>query len=157
MNATLHNTSSSPLTLRRISVTGLGVGSVIKIILMKIGPVAPATDPAAYTTGGVFRMYPPAQERQGKCYVQKLVAVDGYVLQPDAVTRVLLLTQAVSPGPFLFRGVTVEYDQSGKRVTELVDFGQRGSVVTGGKVKPRLTAGDLRCATPNGILPPTNS
>jgi hypothetical protein len=157
MNATLHNTSPSPLTLRRVSVTGPGVGSVIKFILMRVGPLVPVTDPSTYTSGGVFRTYPPAQERQGKCSVQKLVPVDGYVLQPDAAARVLLLTQAASPGSFMFRGVTVEYEQSGQTMTELVDFGQRGSVVNEGRVKPRLTAGDLRCATPHGVLPPTGS
>jgi hypothetical protein len=99
MNATLHNTSSSLLTLRRISVTGLGVGSVIKFILMRVGPLVPVSDPSTNISGGVFRTYPPAEELQGRCHVQRLVPVDGYVLQPDAVARVLLLTQAVSPGP----------------------------------------------------------
>ena len=146
MNANLVNTSENPLTVRSVSVSGPGVGEVIEIFGTDLGPVPDDDDSLNYTTGGIFRTYPPAQGFDGGCHVQALVPVAGYVLKPGAQARILLLTRAVAPGRYSFGGVQVLYSRSGALWSETVDFGQRGNVVSYGKDVPPISRDERRCS-----------
>ena len=153
MNASLHNTSTKPLIIRTLTVAGPGIGSVVRVLDTMIAPIPADHDSLSVTSGGVWRTYPPVQKRGQDCAIQTLEPVEGFVLPPGGVARALLLLEATSVGRFKFKGVEVSYEQDGKAGTELVDFGQEGTVITHGKPVPDLAGSELACAHLARVLP----
>lgn len=153
MNAKLVNTSSGAITLQSVLVSGSGVGTVIEIDGTEIGPIPEDHNSPGFTAGGIYRTYPPTEEFNGECRVQRLVQVKGYVLGSGSEARVLLLMRAIESGPYGFEGVNVIYAQDGRLWSELVDFGQRGVVIDHGPAQPPVSGDERRCADPGQVLP----
>jgi hypothetical protein len=153
MNASLLNTSGEALTILKLEVSGPGVGTVVRVLETKIAPIPRDGNSLAVTSGGIWRTLPPVEQRGTRCAAQTLRPVDGFVLQPGRVVRALLLMEAESVGAFSFKGVRVTYEREGEAVTELVDFGQQGSVTAEGMPTPPLAGDELACAQLTRVLP----
>ena len=118
----LKNRSASPLRLASVSFTGLGVGSVVRVVEVK---VAPNVNGNRSVPGGAYRTDPPVNwwPPTASCGRQLLVPLQGYRLAARAIARVWVVFAAHGPGKFLV-GHIMHYTQKGtayqQRIPEYV-------------------------------------
>lgn len=121
----LDNRSKAPLTLRSVSFPGHGVGTVVRIVQIEIGPSLAGKIPPSQITkgvpGGTYRTDPPVSwwPPTRTCGKQVLDPVRGYVLPPRGITRVWVVLQATQAGRYRFSHV-LHYTQSGRQYQEVV-------------------------------------
>ena len=125
--ADVHNRSRSPLALSSVTLIGRGVGTVIKIVEVKIAPLETGNKGVP---GGAFEVYPPAAwwPPTASCGKQVLVPLHGFRLAPRALARVWIRIQGARPGPFHVTGDLVRYRQNGVSYRQVIPTGYRGSV-----------------------------
>ncbi len=129
----LDNSSNSPLSLRSVSFPGRGVGTVIRIVQLEIGPSIAGKIPPSQITkgvpGGAYRTDPPVAwwAPTRTCGRQVLDPVRGYVLPPRGIARVWVVLQAARPGRYSF-GHVLRYTQGGRQYQEVVREVVRGRV-----------------------------
>jgi hypothetical protein len=106
--AVVQNRSRSPVMLSSITLVGRGVGTVIKILDVKI---APRETGNKAVPGGAYEVYPPAAywPPAASCGKQPLVPLRGFRLAPGAQARVWFRIQGAAPGPFAVKGERVRY------------------------------------------------
>ena len=123
----MHNRSGSPLAISSVTLVGRGVGTVIKVVEVKIAPLESGNKGVP---GGAFEVFPPAAywPPAASCGKQVLVPLHGFRLAPGALARVWVLVQAASPGPFFVRAHLVRYRQHGVSYRQLIPTGYQGSV-----------------------------
>lgn len=140
MSAFLWNTSSDPIRLSRVSLTGT-FSSSVTVVRTEIArlPGTHARHPPyernlGVVPGGLYVTYPPALKQRGDpCHVQELRPVSGYVLRPDQEARVMVWLRAVAPGRFHVDGHLVVYEQGGREQQQLMRVGIKGRVEEGGR------------------------
>lgn len=123
--AYLHNRSHSPLTIDSIGIPGQGIGTVIRIVQVKIAPYETG-DKAV--PGGAYETDPPISDWGGTCRRQVLLAVHGYRLAAGAYARVWIVIQAKHPGQFFVHNHLIRYSQNGVRYQQSLPEGYRGTV-----------------------------
>lgn len=152
----LWNHSHQPLTITSITVSGRGVGSVIRIAEVKIAPDLPLS---TAVTGGAYETDPPVEyiglEYTGHCIRQVLRPVHGYKLAPGAKARVWVVIEYQHPGRFAIREHIIHYTQNGSRYQEAIPTGYTGSAAPDAKYLPP-TSWQARCVKPMGARFLTN-
>jgi hypothetical protein len=125
--ASLTNKSRSPLAINSVTLAGRGVGTVIKLVEVKI---APNETGRKGTPGGAFEVYPPTSywTPTGTCNQQVLVALPGFRLAPGGEARVWFRIQGARPGTFHVKGDVVHYLQDGVSYRQFIPTGYKGSV-----------------------------
>ena len=110
--AVVQNRSRSPVTLSSITLVGHGVGTVIKILEVKI---APRETGNKAVPGGAYEVYPPAAywPPAASCGKQPLVPLPGFRLAPGTQARVWFRIQGAAPGPFAVKGDSCATDSAG--------------------------------------------
>jgi hypothetical protein len=136
LNLSFWNSSHQPLTIIRITITGHGIGTVVRLVEVKIAPIT-------YVPGTLYTTDPPVYHFLHQsplapvgCSVQPLRPVHGYVVVPRAShlsplggLRIWTVVQTMRPGTYNNLGDTVYYTQAGKRYRQFIPFGFGGSVV----------------------------
>jgi hypothetical protein len=124
--ASVKNKSTSPLTINSISLAGPGVGTVIKLVEVKIAPLETGRKG---TPGGAYEVYPPTAywPPTDSCNQQVLVALP-IRLRPREEARVWFRIQGARPGPFHVKDDVVRYRQDGTNYRQLIPTGYKGSV-----------------------------
>ncbi|MGH2653328.1 MAG: hypothetical protein ACRDHV_03120 [Actinomycetota bacterium] len=138
MSAFLWNTSSEPIRLARVSLTG-AFSSSVTVVRMEIArlPGTHARHPPyernlGVVPGGLYVTYPPTVKERGEpCHVQELHPLSGYLLGRDQEARVLVWLRAVTPGPFRIDGHLVVYEQGGREYQQLLRVGAQGRIEEG--------------------------
>jgi hypothetical protein len=125
--AGLANKSRSPVVIKAVALTGQGVGTVIKLVEVKIAPHEPGNES---TPGGTFEVYPPTGYwgRTGSCGKQVLDPVTGFRIAPGKEVRVWFRIQATKPGTFHVKGDVVLYRQNGITYRQFMPTGYKSSV-----------------------------
>jgi hypothetical protein len=125
--ADVSNRSRSPITLTSVTLVGRGVGTVIKIVEIKIAPLETGNKAVP---GGAYEVYPPTAywPPAASCGKQPLVPLPGFRLAPGTLARVWFRIQGAAPGPFLVAGDLVRYQQHGAGYRQLIPTGYKGSV-----------------------------
>jgi hypothetical protein len=127
LDVDLVNRSHSPITLESIRGIGRGLGTVIRVVEVKIAPAHGngSTD----VPGGAYETDPPVYwAGEGTCAKQTMVPLHGFRLEPGGLARVWIVVQAARPGRFAVTGHIVRYAQDGTPYRQLVPTGYTGSV-----------------------------
>ena len=140
----LWNRSNSPLTITAITVPGRGVGTVIRVIEVKIAPDRPLS---SAVFGGAYSTDPPVQYTAGHCRQQVLKPVHGYTMAPGAKARVWVVIQDLRPGRFAIREHIIRYTQNGTRYQQAIQTGYKGSVARNAKYLAPISW-QARCVGP---------
>lgn len=137
MSAFLWNRSAEPIRLSRVTLAGSFVGSV-EVVRTQVAVLpgthhgrSPQRNSPDVVPGGLYETYPPAFKERGRCDVQELRPVPGYVLDPDEEARILVWLRAVAPGRFRVDGHLVAYEQGGRELQQFLGVGVRGTVQPG--------------------------
>lgn len=123
--AILENLAKAPITILSVQPVGKGIGTVVRPVEIKIASGRVLVLRSAYIED------PPVQyDGNGKCGVQQLSPVNGYVLRRGLyhsadVWTVLL---GVRPGRYNITGQVVTYTQGGTRYQQTIMHGYRGRV-----------------------------
>jgi hypothetical protein len=131
LDVLLHNASHTPITLNSITVPGKGVGTVIRVVNIKIAPFTPRGVP-----GGAFNTYPPVERNSGKCDEDLLRTVHGFRMKPGANANVYVVIQAREPGLYNVTHHVVNYTQNGTTYNESITTGYTGSVARNARYIP---------------------
>ncbi|HEX7993640.1 MAG TPA: hypothetical protein VF506_06930 [Streptosporangiaceae bacterium] len=131
----MSNKTESPLVISSITLTGQGVGSVIKLVEVKIAPIETGRKGVP---GGTFEVYPPTEVwvLTGKCNQQVLVPVPGFRLPPKGQARVWFRIEGAGPGAFNIKGDVVRYRMNGLSYRQLIPTGYKGSVSKHARFEP---------------------
>jgi hypothetical protein len=133
LNLAIYNRGDQPLTITGVAITGRGLGTVARVMDIKIAPVS-------YDPGGLYVTDPPVfhflrGSRLGPagCSVQGLRPAHGYVLLPGTghgLHNIFIwaVVQMLHPGQYSSLGSTVYYTQQGTRYRDFVKLGFNGSV-----------------------------
>ncbi len=121
--AVIDNKESVPITLLAINLAGSGLGRVVRPVQMKIAAGRGSVPISAYVED------PPVQPHgNGKCAVQPLKSVRGYVLRPHATVNIWTVLLGLRPGKYHVTGNVVSYQQGGLRFQQTVPQGYSGRV-----------------------------
>jgi hypothetical protein len=125
--ADVSNKSRSPVTLSSVALVGRGAGTVIKVLEVKIAPLAKGNKAVP---GGAYEVYPPAAywPPAASCGKQPLVPLPGFRLAPGQFARVWFRIQGAARGTFNVKGDVVHYRQSGVSYRQFIPTGYKGSV-----------------------------
>jgi hypothetical protein len=127
----LQNRSHSPITIDSVRGMGRGLGTIIKVVEVKIAP-ARGVDGKAVPDGvggGAYETDPPVMwTGPGKCNEELLVRLHGFQLAAGGLARVWIVVQAARPGRFAVTGHLVRYTQGGTLYQKLVPEGYHGSI-----------------------------
>jgi hypothetical protein len=133
----LVNRSHAAVTIRSIRIAGPGIGTVVRVVQVRIAPL---------TTGGqhdkvLFDSVPsslygsdPPVNQYGKgvpCHKQALDPVRGFVLPPRAAAHVWTVIRAARPGTWKIPDNVVTYSQSGNLYRQKITMAAYGSVAIG--------------------------
>ena len=127
----LRNVAGDPITVRAVAFGGaVGITRVLQVTDTYIAPLPRKPGATDFTPGGLWRTFPPAMRLPGqsRCNVQRLEPVDGFVLEPDAEARVLILFDPVRPGRFRFDSHVITYELDGQTFRQALTVGMRGTV-----------------------------
>ena len=126
--ADVTNKSPSPLTISSITLAGPGVGTVIKLVEVKIAPLETGRKG---TPGGAYEVYPPTAywPPTATCNQQVLVPLP-LRIPPQGEARVWFRIQGTRPGPYHVNGDVVRYRQDGTSYRQLIPTGYKGSIST---------------------------
>jgi len=127
LDVDLVNRSHLPITLDSVTGTGHGLGTVIRVVEVKIAPAHGngSTD----TPGGGYETDPPVWwVGHGTCLKQAMVPLHGFRLAPHGLARVWIVVQAARPGRFVITGHLVRYTQGGTFYQQLIPTGYHGTV-----------------------------
>jgi hypothetical protein len=135
LDVDLVNRSHSPITLVSISGIGRGLGTVIRVVEVKIAPAHGNGSKDA--PGGAYETDPPVYwVGKGTCLKQAMVPLHGFRLAPGALARVWIVVQAARPGRFAVTGHVVRYAQGRTLYRQLIPTGYTGSVTRTAKFIP---------------------
>lgn len=151
--ADVDNRSRAPVTLSSITLTGRGVGTVIKILEVKLAPLETGN---RAVPGGAYEVYPPTAywPPAASCGKQPLVSLAGFRLAPGTQARVWFRIQGAEPGRFLVTGDLVRYRQDGVSYRQLIPTGYRGSVSMTAPFIP-IDKEQARCIESENVRPLT--
>ena len=160
MSIMLHNQTQEPVVLRDVAAIGEGVGDTVEIVETLIAPLPgtrrshpPFSKSPDLAVAGVWKTLPPVYFEKGRCHVQKLVDVEGFVLDPDVEARVLFHIRAASPGKFDIDGADVTYSVNDDLVRQEIPTGLVGTISEDAgpmKVNPQVEA---PCLNETKVLP----
>jgi hypothetical protein len=122
--AFVQNISSRPIILLDVTLAGTGNGTVIRPVEMKIAVsnrnsvarTAYVEDPPVFYDGN------------GRCDVQELRPVRGYVLRPRSFVTIWTVLLGLRPGNYHITGNVVTYSQAGTRYQQTIRHGYHGRV-----------------------------
>jgi hypothetical protein len=121
--AGFRNVSDAPVTIRRIEpILGAGFDEgVAEIGGLWLAPRGKALDVVLSTDYGTL---PPVWKARPRspCRVQKLSAVEGYVVEPDEPATIAVMYRTLNPGRFSIAGERVVYEQDGEVHEQVVRF-----------------------------------
>jgi hypothetical protein len=143
----LPNDSRKPITLDRLTLSGPGVGTTVRILKVQMLPLSDTI------YDGVFQTYPPvgATDTSRACVVSHPRPVHGFVLPPGKVARALVLFQDAKPGR-LRMSEEVTYTYEGHAFSQPV--GMVLSLRVASHARPYgLTSDELRCLSLSRALP----
>ena len=131
-------------------VSGAGVGSVVRVRHIAIVPWGKGGNGLPDT---IYQTYPPAGTLPGRgCVRQTLLPVSGYVLQPRAKARALVLIRVERPGRLNFHTNSVSYSSGGHNYTQKIDRGIELRAVSHGKPHP-ISSDERTCLSITRALP----
>ena len=106
LDPVLHNVSSNSLTVQRIALSGVGLGTVVAV--ERIEYTVDNPNGARSVPGGRYVASPPVWFFAHTCRVQPLAAAP-FTLRPGATSRILLVLRALRPGRLVVRNEVVYY------------------------------------------------
>jgi len=125
LDVPLQNRSSQPVFIQSISPDGQGIGPVIRVVQMSLGPLTAGRNA---TYGGAYTTDPPVALVGNSCHVQRLVPVRDYRIAAGQMARVWVVIKAVRTGRFHVSAHTVDYVQNGKSLQQVITVGYSGTV-----------------------------
>jgi len=124
LDVALVNRSRLPITLESVEGIGRGLGTVIRVVEVKIAP-AHGTG-RKDTPGGACQTDPPVWwVGRGTCIKQRLLPLHGFRLAPGGLARVWIVVQVARPGRFAVTGHLVRYTQEGTLYQQLIPTGYK--------------------------------
>jgi hypothetical protein len=105
------------------------------------------------TPGGIFASFPPTMQFGGKapCIVQRIEALDGYVLAPGRDARIIFLMEPTKTGPFDVMQDRITYTESGDERFQLLPNELHGHTMNG-PTDLEPTDGEKACADLGNLL-----
>jgi hypothetical protein len=125
LDVLLHNSSRLPVTIDSIEIRGRGVGTVIRVLQVRIAPFQAA---AKAVPGSAYNTDPPVQWIAGSCHEQILRPVRGYRLLPGQNAYIWEIIDAIGPGRYHVPDHVVTYSQGGTQYQAAIDTGYQGTV-----------------------------
>jgi hypothetical protein len=122
--AFVQNISSRPITLLDVTLTGAGNGTVIRPAEMKIA----VSNRSAVARTAYVEDPPVFHDGNGRCDVQDLRPVHGYVLRPRSFVTIWTVLLASRPGRYHITGNMITYTQAGTRYQQTIQHGYHGLV-----------------------------
>ncbi len=149
--AGLKNKSRSPVVISSVALVGRGVGTVIKVVEVKLAPNETGNNAApggAYEVSAPEAWWPPT----ASCGRQPLVPLHGFRLAPGVLARIWVVIQAARPGKFFAKAHLVLYTQGGISYRQLIPTGYRGSVSRNAPFAP-IDKEQARCMKSEHVRP----
>jgi hypothetical protein len=142
------NTSRATLTVKSVSLSGPGVGSVIALADVKLAPVGPA----GISQGNYLEDPPVTSLSPSGCHKQLLLPVRGYRLRPGQAFRLWVVVRALKPGKWRIPRQTVTFSEDGTTYHQGFPIYYWGTVKTHAPVHPVIGPGDYQasCVKPEG-------
>jgi len=141
----LKNRSALPLVLDKVSFTGQGLGTVVRVVEVKLAPNVSGNHSVpggAYQTDPPVDWWPPTRS----CGKQLLAPLKGYRLAAGAIARVWVVFEAHDTGRFLV-GHIMHYTQNGTRYQQRIPEFVKGTVALRAPRIP-MDPQEKRCVRP---------
>ncbi len=149
----LQNASNAPITILGVRIQGQGVGTVARVVRMEAAPIPEGDNGTRYwVPNAEWVTYPPVDQLDGVCHVQRLLPLRGYVLDPGERIRVAMLLEAEQPGIFQFPSVTASYRTLDGDFQQVLPIGLRFGV-SAGATRRAMAPGEKPCLSRTSVLP----
>jgi hypothetical protein len=155
LDVALYNDTASPLTIRSVIVRGEGIGTVVKVVEIRIAPAHSTKDNRVdvnTVTGAAYGTNPPVNYYT-RCHKQILKPVSGFVLDPNGTAHLWVVIRAERPGKYNIPAHVVTYTDKGVLYRQRLTLSVYGSVADNAS-RATLSPGEARCikATRTTIL-----
>jgi len=127
----LDDTSKSALVLNSLRISGPGIGSVARVVEVKVAPLRSGYHHIyglTGTPGGTYQTDPPVFLDGGECHKQALFPVPGHRLTPGSEVRIYVVLRAARPGKYAVRHQVLYFTQNGVRYQQTFPIRFWGSV-----------------------------
>jgi hypothetical protein len=135
----LDDTSKSALVLNLLRISGAGIGTVARVVEVKVAPLRSGyhrVHDLTGTPGGTYKTDPPVVLDGGQCHKQALFPVPGHRLTPGSEVRIYIVLRAARPGNYAVQHQVVYYTQNGVRYRQAFPIRFWGSVAKHAPVAP---------------------
>jgi hypothetical protein len=150
----LRNDGEEPITLKSAELLpDADLGGRVDTRRIVVAPLNDAPNSRDTTPGGIFASFPPTMQFGGKapCIVQRIEALDGYVLAPGRDARIIFLMEPTKTGPFDVMRDRITYTESGDERFQLLPNELHGHT-TNGPTDLEPTDGEKACADLGNLL-----
>lgn len=126
----LDNTSSSTVVLSSVGITGPGIGTVARLVQVKIAPLrfGRHTYEEDAVPSSLYSTDPPVNFYGHGCHRQALFAVQGFRMTPGSQVRVWIVIRAMRPGTWTVPQHVIYYTVDGTRFRQPVPLREHGGV-----------------------------
>ena len=153
----LDDASKSTLVMNSVGISGLGVGTVVRVAALYIAPLR--TGYHNYhimdaTPGGTYMTSPPVNIGGRGCHKQALFPVAGYQMQPGSQVRIYIVLGALRPGKYSVPSEHIYYTIRGVKYRQSTPIRLQGSVAERAP-SLRVDPAEAVCVKPSGarLLP----
>ena len=122
--AFVQNITSTPITLLNVTLVGTGNGTAIRPVEMKIA----VSNRGAVPRTAYIEDAPVLYDGKGRCDVQELRPVHGYVLRARSFVTIWTVLLGWRPGRYNITGNVITYTQAGARYQQTIRHGYYGRV-----------------------------
>jgi hypothetical protein len=147
----IYNDTKSPVTMRSVVVRGEGIGTVVKVVEIRIAPANSKKDgklAVNSVAGALYGTNPPVYDYAG-CHKQILKPLKGYVIRPRGAAHIWIVIRAVRPGKYNIPFHVVTYTDNGVLYRQVITIRAYGSVADNAH-RPVLSGGEIPCVKPTG-------
>lgn len=128
----LDNSSNSTLVIESVSLSGPGIGTVVRPIQVEIAPLRFGRSDYELnaTPGALYQTDPPVNFAGSRCYRQALFPVKGFRMTPGSQARIWIVLQALRPGRWVIPVRVVNYTVGGVMYRQNDPVREYGSVAS---------------------------
>ena len=134
--AFVDNRSKSAIVMSSVTISGPGIGRVVKPVLIEMAPLR-----AGYhhyfiksaVPGTIYQTNPPVFIGSGGCHKQALYPVHGFRLTPGSDARIFVVLRAITPGKYVIPAHIIFYTQHGRLYQQSIALKISGTVTTAAK------------------------
>jgi hypothetical protein len=147
LDVDVDNVSGSMVMVSSVGITGTGVGSVIRVVEVRMAPLRIGRHHYVDATpGGLYETDPPVF--LGKtCHKQTVFPVHGFRMPPGTQSRLWIVVRFMHPGKWVIPAPVIYYSTDGNSYKQSIPAKTRGSVAADAAYIPPYDA-HAKCVGP---------